>query len=74
MARNHIHFAQGLPQDRVVSGMRNSSTVFIYLDTKKCLEEGVEVLVSENGVILLPGDEKGFLSVGYFSKVTFRAG
>uniref|UniRef100_A0A7S4KUD4 2'-phosphotransferase n=1 Tax=Paramoeba aestuarina TaxID=180227 RepID=A0A7S4KUD4_9EUKA len=69
MGRNHIHFAQGLPKDRVVSGMRNSSNLFIYLDTQKCLEDGLEVFVSENGVILLPGDERGFLDVKYFREV-----
>ena len=31
----------------------------------------MDVFVSDNGVILLPGDEKGFLSEKYFEKVTF---
>lgn len=36
MGRNHIHFAVGLPSDRsVTSGIRKSSTVFIYIDTEK---------------------------------------
>ena len=70
MSRNHIHFALGLPKDQVVSGMRSSSNVFIYLDTKKCLEEGVKVFISDNGVILLPGDEQGFLSEKYIREVT----
>lgn len=36
MARNHIHFAVGLPDDpNVKSGIRKSSQVFIYIDVDK---------------------------------------
>lgn len=36
MNRNHIHFAVGLPSDKgVISGMRNSSQVYIYINVSK---------------------------------------
>lgn len=41
--------------DIVVSGMRSTSTVFIWVDVKKSLEGGVEWWRSENGVILTEG-------------------
>ena len=38
MARNHIHFATGLPgDDFVISGMRGSSQVIIEVDLKRAL-------------------------------------
>ncbi|GFO16981.1 tRNA 2'-phosphotransferase 1 [Plakobranchus ocellatus] len=39
MNRNHIHFAAGLQgQDGVISGMRSSCQIIIYLDLAKALE------------------------------------
>lgn len=36
MTRNHIHFAVGLPNEgHVISGMRNTSQVYIYIDVAK---------------------------------------
>ncbi|KAF2637230.1 phosphotransferase KptA/Tpt1 [Massarina eburnea CBS 473.64] len=53
----------------VISGMRNSSTVLIYVDIRKALEKGVKFFVSENGVILTEGDEKGVLGLEFFDRV-----
>lgn len=41
--------------DRVISGMRRTSTVMIWVDVKKSLKEGVEWWRSENGVVLTEG-------------------
>jgi 2'-phosphotransferase len=39
MNRNHIHFATGLPEeDGVISGMRGSADILIYLDVEKALK------------------------------------
>jgi len=38
MRRNHIHFATGLPGDsQVISGMRQSAQVLIYIDVRKAI-------------------------------------
>ena len=41
--------------DRVISGMRRTSTVMIWVDVKKSLKEGVEWWRSVNGVVLTEG-------------------
>lgn len=85
MGRTHIHFASGLPAgftsastteekqaQPVISGMRKSSTILIYVDVKKALEKGIKFWVSENGVVLSEGDEKGVLSYEFFERVESR--
>lgn len=38
MSRTHIHFAPGLPKEsEIVSGMRTSSQIYIYVDLAKAL-------------------------------------
>jgi 2'-phosphotransferase len=78
MNRTHIHFAAGMPkQDGVISGMRKSCTVYIYLDVSKCAsaaESGVIVFfTSDNGVILTDGVD-GVLPTEYFSNVVDSSG
>lgn len=73
MSRLHVHFATGLPSSSgVVSGMRKSSQVFIYLNLKQLVEDGVPVFISSNNVILSPGDQHGVIHPKYFAKVEFR--
>ncbi|KAK7207400.1 KptA family-domain-containing protein [Myxozyma melibiosi] len=68
-ARQHIHLAQRLPDDTdVVSGMRSSSDVLIYIDLKHALADGVDFYESDNGVVLTSGDN-GVLHPRYFEKV-----
>jgi 2'-phosphotransferase len=85
MARTHVHFASGLPvgfksEDNdasaapVISGMRNSSSVLVYVDIKKAVEAGVKFWKSENGVILSEGDESGVIGLQFFSRVEDRTG
>lgn len=79
MKRNHIHFAAGFPKSNnsdagkngVISGMRKSCEVFIYLDQYKCSrDESVTFFESANGVILSAGvEEQGMLPTSYFSHV-----
>lgn len=70
MNRNHIHLAKGTLQDKsVTSGLRQDVEVYIYINLKKALDEGLKFFESENGVILTRGDE-GFLLPKYFLKVT----
>jgi len=72
--RNHIHLAQGIPEDGVISGMRKSSQVLIYINVQKALDAGITFFLSENGVVLTEGDERGFLAPEYFLRVEGRKG
>lgn len=76
MTRNHIHFATGLPRDDgVISGMRRSCEVYIYIDIAKCVRDQVPIYQSANGVLLTDGiDGSGILQTEYFSHVTDRVG
>lgn len=47
MSRGFVHFAPGLPgEDGVISGMRRSCEVLIYLDVAKALSDGMPIFVS----------------------------
>ena len=76
MTRNHIHFASGLPkEDGVISGMRKSCEVFIYVDAQKCARDGVAFYRSDNGVLLTAGlKDEGTLPTDYFLRVTDASG
>lgn len=55
MKRKHIHLASGLTHDdSVISGMRRSSKVIIYIDMEKAMNKGKVFYLSTNGVILTP--------------------
>ena len=75
MNRTHIHFTRCLPSDqdkRVISGMRQDCTVYIYINSERAMEAGYEFFESANGVILCSGDENGTLSTNFFEKVIPR--
>jgi hypothetical protein len=56
MTRNHIHFAQGVPGTAgVISGMRASAEVLVFLDVPAALAAGIPLFRSANGVLLSPG-------------------
>jgi 2'-phosphotransferase len=74
MNRNHMHFATGLlGEDGVISGMRHSCTVLVYLDMAKAMDAGIKFFKSENGVVLTEGLD-GHLPKEYFSKVVSKKG
>jgi 2'-phosphotransferase len=56
----------------VISGMRKNSSTLIYIDIQAALEAGINFYISENGVILTEGNEKGFLSYEFFKRVESR--
>lgn len=71
MNRNHIHFATGMPNDEgVISGMRKSCDVFIFVNAKKCAEAGIVFYRSENEVLLSAGlNNDGTLPIEFFAYV-----
>lgn len=76
MSRTHIHFASGLPkEDEVISGMRKSCQVYVYVDARKCARDGVVFFRSDNGVLLTAGvNDEGTLPPDYFLRVTDTSG
>lgn len=70
MKRNHIHFAAGeLGSDGVISGMRTSAQVYIYIDVHKAMKDGIKFFRSANNVILSPGNQDGIIESQYFKSV-----
>jgi len=69
MSRNHVHFSCGLLGDKqVISGMRSNCDLFVELDVKKALEDGMKLYRSKNLVILTEGFAKR-VPLEYFKSV-----
>ncbi|THU92954.1 hypothetical protein K435DRAFT_780006 [Dendrothele bispora CBS 962.96] len=58
----------------IISGMRSSSSILIYIDIPLALSSSIKFYLSDNGVILSEGDEKGFIPTEFFEKVEKRDG
>ncbi|XP_063236861.1 tRNA 2'-phosphotransferase 1 isoform X2 [Bacillus rossius redtenbacheri] len=68
--RLHVHLSPGEPgQAGVVSGMRRSCELYVYVDVGRALADGLKFYRSVNNVILSPGDDQGYIRPKYFSKV-----
>lgn len=76
MSRHHIHLAEGMPGEAgVISGMRRSAQVFVWVDVCRAIAAGVPFYRSENGVILTPGrDGDGLLPIDAFASVVDQRG
>ncbi|EST08590.1 Phosphotransferase KptA/Tpt1 [Kalmanozyma brasiliensis GHG001] len=76
MSRNHIHLSKGKFGDKgVISGMRKSANRLIYIDIERAIQDGIEFVLSSNGVVLTPGDkESRLLGSKYFDKVEDQKG
>ena len=71
MSRHHIHLAENLPgQSGVISGMRASAQIHIWVDLLAASRAGVPFFRSANGVILTPGlADTQLLPTEFFAKV-----
>ncbi|XP_035695146.1 tRNA 2'-phosphotransferase 1-like isoform X1 [Branchiostoma floridae] len=70
MRRNHIHFAPGEPgEDGVISGMRRTCQVLVFIDMEAAMRDGLQFFRSANNVILSPGNEEGLIPPKYFQQV-----
>ncbi|KAJ3511915.1 hypothetical protein NLJ89_g3827 [Agrocybe chaxingu] len=56
MKRNHIHLAQNVAGKNVVSGMRTSSHILIYIDVTKALDAGIKFWIRNNAMESLLGN------------------
>ncbi|CAH1790725.1 unnamed protein product [Owenia fusiformis] len=73
MSRQHIHLAPGEPSDSgVISGMRGSCDLLIFIDLHKAMSDGLKFHLSANNVILSSGDKQGYLRPKYFKDVLNR--
>ncbi|KAG9309892.1 KptA family-domain-containing protein, partial [Chiua virens] len=63
MKRNHIHLAQDVAGSNVVSGMRNSSQILIFVNVQKALDAGIEFYLSTNGVRVTAGRLRGIRGI-----------
>ena len=70
MKRQHIHFAAGEPgESGVISGMRQSCEIHIYINIEAALSDGLKFYRSSNNVILSPGNSEGYILPRYLLKV-----
>ncbi len=49
--------------------MRKSSQILVYINIQKALEAGIKIHLSDNGVVLTDGNEKGYLTPEFFERV-----
>ncbi|EER15829.1 conserved hypothetical protein [Perkinsus marinus ATCC 50983] len=69
MGRQHIHLVDATATlTGVVSGLRKSAEIYIYIDAKKAAEDHIVFLRSANNVYLTAGKD-GVLGTQYFRKV-----
>jgi 2'-phosphotransferase len=64
--------AEHTADEPVISGMRNISSVLVYIDLEKAMRSGLKFWKSENGVILTDGGEKGVVPLEFFKRVEER--
>jgi RNA:NAD 2'-phosphotransferase (TPT1/KptA family) len=71
MTRQHIHFAIGEPHDKeVISGMRKTCDVYVYVNVEKMIQDKVPIFLSSNNVLLSPGvGNTGSIPPQYFERV-----
>lgn len=58
----------------VISGMRKSSTILMFLDLAKAIDAGMKFGISDNGVILSEGNAEGLIPLELFKRVEDRTG
>ena len=70
MARNAIHFSIGYnDENHVKSGMRLNCEIFIEINPQMAMFNGYEFFISQNKVILCPGNEEGYLPMEFVKRV-----
>ena len=73
MRRQHVHLARDLPgQSGVVSGMRATCELLVWVNVARAREAGMAFVESENGVVLTDGFD-GTVPTTFFDRVEDRA-
>lgn len=52
MSRKHIHFVSEIKENDQTSGYKKESNILVFIDMKKCMEDGIKFYKSKNNVIL----------------------
>jgi 2'-phosphotransferase len=52
-----------------LTGMRHTAEILIFINLEKALEAGIKFFLSANGVVLMKGDDTGFLLPECFLRV-----
>lgn len=68
LAESYLYLrAAKLKGDKVISGMRGSAEILIYIDLARAMHDGIEFFISNNEVILTPGlGKRGIIPKEYF--------
>lgn len=71
MNRDQIHMTTNRfdPRLKHVPGIRHSINTIIRINVELAMNDGIEFYVSDNGVILSPGNENGFIPSKYFMEI-----
>jgi 2'-phosphotransferase len=57
------------PGTHIIAGLRKSAHILIYIDIPKALSSGLQFFLSDNGVVLTEGDDRGYLKPDFFLRV-----
>jgi len=75
MDRTHIHFAitdDFVNGNQQQSGIRSNCQVMLYVDMASAMKDGYEFFMSDNKVVLSPGDTNGVIPFKYVKKAVDR--
>lgn len=75
MGRTHIHFAiteDFIKGNQQQSGIRSNCQVLVYIDMASAMKDGYEFFISDNKVVLSPGDVNGVIPAKYIKKAIDR--
>tara|TARA_B100000161_G_C33548573_1_gene414288 strand:+ start:1168 stop:1740 length:573 start_codon:yes stop_codon:yes gene_type:complete len=64
MKRKHIHIAESRS---AISGQRSDCNLYVLINMKLAIKDGIKFYRSSNGVILTPGNSDGYLPSKYLS-------
>ncbi|DAZ97121.1 TPA: hypothetical protein N0F65_010444 [Lagenidium giganteum] len=76
MTRNHIHLTtQEVTGGQVISGVRQSCDLLLYIDHAQAMADGIPFYRSSNNVVLTPGEgDAGILDRKYFLRAVTKKG
>ncbi|VUZ55452.1 unnamed protein product [Hymenolepis diminuta] len=72
MRRRHIHFVMDPEDKKVISGMRQTAEILIYVDINAAIRHGIKFYRSKNNVVLTEGNTDGLLPTKYFTRAVNR--
>ena len=71
MSRKHLHFVSEISETDHTSGYKDKSDMLVFINMKRCMEDGIKFYKSKNNVILTEGDN-GIILPKYFKAIVSR--